>query len=67
MQPVAGLVWLICNVLRMQGGPAAGCNVLHASGLLADALVAKQTLQGIRAIFSSKVTPDCTRLGWSCS
>ena len=42
-------------VLGVQGGLAARCTVLHASGVLADALLAKQTAPDIRAIFSSKV------------
>jgi hypothetical protein len=47
-------------VLGVQGGLATRCTVLHASGVLADALVAKQTAPDIRAIFSSKVPVMCT-------
>lgn len=42
-------------VLHVQGGGAAECSVLHASGVLADSLVAKQTLSGICTVFASKV------------
>lgn len=38
----------------VQVGPTARCTVLHASGVLADALAAKQTITGIRAVFASK-------------
>ena len=38
----------------VQVGPTASCTVLHASGVLADALAAKQTNTGIRAVFASK-------------
>ena len=40
--------------LNVQVGPTARCMVLHASGVLADALAAKQTITGIRAVFASK-------------
>ena len=48
---------ITCNMhngFLVQVGPTAHCTVLHASGVLADALAAKQTLAGIRAVFASK-------------
>ncbi len=39
-----------------QGGVALQ-GILHAAGVLADATIAKQTLEGTRAVFASKVHP----------